>query len=214
MLKTKTKTKPFIVTPTLKKRSFSKCSFSLLRKNKKGMTFIEVLVALVILVTGILGAVAMQASAKKGSFDSMQRSLASALAQDMLARMRNNDVALLDTYEGTAYGNVVVAAPNPTCETVGSLCTPAQLTNHDIYEWVKAIRGENVLNAGSRAGGLIAATGCIDVSNNLVTVVVSWEGREKTSNGFTGNGSFASACDSQSIAGKRKRQVHVESFII
>ena len=55
------------------------------------MTFIEVLIALVILIMGILGAVAMQATAKKGSFDAMQRSVASALAQDIIERMRGND---------------------------------------------------------------------------------------------------------------------------
>ena len=64
-------------------------------KSQKGMTFIEVLVALLILVTGILGAVAMQATAKKGSFDAMQRSVASALAQDILERMRSNDSTAL-----------------------------------------------------------------------------------------------------------------------
>ena len=61
---------------------------------QKGMTFIEVLIALVIMVTGILGAVAMQATAKKGSFDAMQRSLASSLAQDIIERMRSNNATL------------------------------------------------------------------------------------------------------------------------
>lgn len=71
-------------------------------KSQKGMTLIEVLVALVILVTGIFGAVAMQASAKKGSFDAMQRSVASALAQDIIERMRSNDsdVLILENYQG------------------------------------------------------------------------------------------------------------------
>ena len=59
------------------------------------MTFIEVLIALVILIMGILGAVAMQATAKKGSFDAMQRSVASALAQDIIERMRGNDATAL-----------------------------------------------------------------------------------------------------------------------
>ena len=68
-----------------------------------GMTFIEVLIALVIMVTGILGAVAMQATAKKGSFDAMQRALASALAQDIIERMRSNDATTLANYAGTEY---------------------------------------------------------------------------------------------------------------
>jgi type IV pilus assembly protein PilV len=65
------------------------------------MSFIEVLIALVILVTGILGAVAMQATAKKGSLDALQRSIASALTQDILERMRSNDVNELNNYANT-----------------------------------------------------------------------------------------------------------------
>ena len=42
--------------------------FSSKRKKQSGMTFLEVLIALVILVTGILGAVALQVVAKKSIF--------------------------------------------------------------------------------------------------------------------------------------------------
>ena len=57
-------------------------------RKHQGMTLIEVMVALIILVLGILGAVGMQATAKQGSFDAMQRSIASSLAQDIVERMR------------------------------------------------------------------------------------------------------------------------------
>ncbi|MCI2283138.1 type IV pilus modification protein PilV [Colwellia sp. MSW7] len=67
-------------------------------KKQRGMTFIEVLVSLFIMVTGILGAVAMQANAKKGSFDAMQRSLASSLTQDIIERMRSNDFNTIGAY--------------------------------------------------------------------------------------------------------------------
>ena len=85
-------------------------------KKHYGMTFIEVLVALFILVSGILGAVAMQHTSKKGSFDAMQRSLATTLAQDIIERMRSNDAntTILNQYVGT-YGNEERTAPSPSC---------------------------------------------------------------------------------------------------
>ena len=76
-------------------------------QRQNGMTFIEVIIAMVILVVGILGAVAMQASAKKGSFDAMQRSIASALAQDILERMRSNNAGALNLYNGLTFGQAI-----------------------------------------------------------------------------------------------------------
>ena len=101
---------------------------------EKGMTFIEVLIALVIMVAGILGAVAMQATAKKGSFDAMQRSLASSLAQDMVERMRSDDSSTLINYISTEYGSGV------TCPDGCSVFTQ---TNIDEFEL--ALTGGDVL---------------------------------------------------------------------
>ncbi len=161
------------------------------------MTFIEVLVALFIIVTGILGAVAMQASAKKASFDAMQRSLASSLAQDILERMRNNNFASLAAYSGT-YGDGT--APVQVCDE-NNFCNAAQLALHDVYEWEQALIGGNVTN---NASGLVETTGCITVAGNQVDVVISWEGREKTSDGASENCGDAS---------DKRRQIVVEAFI-
>lgn len=179
----------------------------------QGMTFIEVLIALVILVTGILGAVAMQATAKKGSFDAMQRSLASALAQDIIERMRSNSsaTAVLSTYEGN-YGATALAVPATRCDSPGALCTTAQMTTNDLYEWTQSIRGGDVTANGANTGGLVNAIGCITETANAVTVAISWQGRTATTDGavagvdFTTNSNCGSASD-------RRRQVFVEAFI-
>jgi len=180
-------------------------------KSQKGMTFIEVLVALVILVTGILGAVAMQATAKKGSFDAMQRSVASALAQDILERMRSNDSSalFLNAYNGV-YGAAANAVPSVRCDAPASLCTPAQLATNDLFEWELNLMGADVKNGTANAGGLINARGCVAHLNNYVTIVVSWEGREETSDGASGNSVYAKGCGATS---KKRRQLVVEAFI-
>jgi len=171
---------------------------------QKGMTFIEVLIALVIMVTGILGAVAMQATAKKGSFDAMQRSLASSLAQDIVERMRSNDATALASYVGTDYGVALNAVPGKRCDTIGGLCTTTEMATNDLYEWELALMGADVKNGTSNAGGLIDATSCIDVTDNAVTVVITWEGRTELVNGRT---------ESCGDSGSKRRQVLVEAFV-
>ncbi|GLX77164.1 type IV pilus modification protein PilV [Thalassotalea insulae] len=181
------------------------------RCSNKGMTFIEVLIGLFILVTGVLGAVAMQASAKKGSFDAMQRSLASALAQDIIDRMRSNDPTQLASYVGSDYGVTLNAEPSKRCNSTASLCLPAEMVTNDLYEWELALTGADVKNGTSNAGGLVGATGCIGVSDNAITVVITWEGRTKIQDGQK-DGSNVSDCGG-STANKKRRQVLVEAFV-
>lgn len=185
-----------------------KNSTSQLNKNhfqkEKGMTFIEVLIALVIMVTGILGAVAMQATAKKGSFDAMQRSLASSLAQDIIERMRSNDATALANYTGTDYGVVLNAAPNKRCKTVDGLCTATEMANNDQYEWELALMGADVKNGTNNTGGLVDARACVSVNNNAVTVVITWQGRTELVNGST---------EDCGDTGSKRRQVLVEAFV-
>ena len=186
---------------------------------QKGMTFIEVLIALFIIVTGILGAVAMQATAKKGSFDAMQRSLASALAQDILERMRSNDArpinGVLNTYEGE-YGEVAPGpAPAPACNTPGTLCTSAEMVATDLYQWTQLLRGANVTSAGQNVGGLINAIGCVTELNNAVTVTVSWQGRTSTKDGAAAAaaGAVFATNPGCGTASDQRRQVHIQAFI-
>ena len=179
--------------------------------NQRGMTLIEVMVALFILVTGVLGAVAMQASAKKGSFDAMQRSVASALAQDILERMRSNDALLLDAYSGT-YGDGTASstAPSPNCRTSTTQCSQPEMVTFDLYEWEVNLMGADVKNASVSNGGLVGAVACIVHANNNVDIVISWQGREETSDGASDNSTFAKGCGT---ASNKRRQVVVNAFI-
>lgn len=168
------------------------------------MTFIEVLVAVFILVTGILGAVAMQASAKKGSFDAMQRSVASALAQDIVERMRSNNSTALAGYAATDYGVALNSLPGNRCNTLAGLCTPAEMLTNDLYEWEVSLMGADVVNNGNNRAGLTGVRGCISQALNAVTVVVSWEGRTDIADGKK---------DSCGTASTKRRQVIVKAFI-
>ena len=178
--------------------------FTLSKKNQ-GMTFIEVLVSLVILVTGILGAVAMQASAKKGSFDAMQRSVASAVAQDIIERIRSNSASttMLSTYAGT-YGAAARTVPANRCDKPNSLCTPANMMTNDLYEWTNMLMGADAKDGSANAGGLVGARGCITQTAQVIEVVISWEGRIKTVDGGSG---------SCGISSTSRRQLSMKTFI-
>ena len=180
-------------------------------KKQSGMSFIA-LIAMFILVTGVLGAVAMQASAKKGSFDALQRSVASALTQDIVERMRNNDPAALNLYIGT-YGANAEGVPASRCNTLAAVCnTPAEIRANDIFEFSQALRGANTTTAaGNRAGGLIDAIGCIAFANSIATITISWQGREATADGASSNSVAAQGCGT---AGNARRQITLQTFII
>ena len=186
---------------------------------QKGMTFIEVLIALVVLVTGILGAVAMQASAKKGSFDAMQRSVASALAQDIVNRMRVNDPTNLDDYEGNAFGTGVIKAGDVTkCDDPVTTCTSAQLAISDLYYWEQALMGADVKSGTNNVGGLSGAVGCIEhdtvtvngITNNEVMVIISWQGRTELADGAVDADKKCGASGADST----RRQIVIETRII
>lgn len=171
-----------------------------------GMTFIEVLIALVIMVTGILGAVAMQVTAKQGSFDAMQRSLASSLAQDIVERMRSNNSATLALYAvSSPYGTGKIVAA-PPCDSLAAVCNSAQIVTKDLFGWEQALMGADVKNGITNVGGLVGGIGCLTVNGNAVTVVVTWQGKAKYSD--------AKQVDSCGASSNTRRQVVIESFII
>ena len=176
------------------------------KNTQRGMTFLEVLIALVIMVTGILGAVAMQVTAKQGSFDAMQRSLASSLAQDIIAKIRASNPTNLAAYVADDYGVTLNDLPSLRCAQPDALCTPAQMVTNDIYEWELALVGGDVTSEGKNRGGLIGGQGCIFQNGNALTVVVSWQGRNEIKDSKKSDGCGA--------ASKKRRQVVVQAFII
>jgi len=175
-----------------------------LYKKSLGMTLIEVLVALFIISTGILGATALIATAKQGSFDAMQRSLASSLAQDIVSRMRANNINNLANYVGN-YGLVLDTAPSNRCRDAAA-CTAAQMVVNDIFEWELALMGADVSNSTGNSGGLLGALGCVAVNGNNVTVVVSWQALKDISD--------AAKVANCGAAGAKRRQVVMQAYII
>jgi len=147
---------------------------------QRGFSLIEVLVALVILIIGLIGIFNLHIVAKRSSFESFQQTQASYYANDIINRMKLNSTQL-ESYHGDYVGSKTAITPvSPACEG-GTLCSPAQLVAWDLYEWRSAFSGGDEIVGGQKVGGLDSPTGCIQVTNNDVLVVIVWRGIRKTS---------------------------------
>lgn len=150
------------------------------REFQRGFSLIEVLVALVILVIGLIGIFNLHIVAKRGSFESFQQTQASYYANDIINRMKLNRTQL-GSYKGHYSGSKEAIIPaSPACEGA-TLCIPAQLVAWDLYEWRSAFSGEDEIVGTQNVGGLDSPSGCIQITNNNVLVVIVWRGIRKTS---------------------------------
>ncbi|MCP1486136.1 type IV pilus assembly protein PilV [Pseudomonas fluorescens] len=109
------------------------------------MTLIEVLVALLILTVGLLGAAAVQLNALKYTDSSRMTSQASFIAYDMMDRIRANSGADYTITPPTS-GNLSVAR------------------DQDLYDFTT-----NIINFGGPT-----ATGSIALNQRVYTITINW----------------------------------------
>lgn len=111
-----------------------------------GMTLIEVLVALLILSVGLLGAAATQLNALKYTDSSLMTSQASFIAYDMMDRIRANSAA-----------DYTVTPP-----TSGNLNVTR---DQDLYDFTT-----NIASFGGPT-----ATGSITLNQRVYTITITWD---------------------------------------
>ena len=112
---------------------------------QEGMTLIEVLVALLVLAVGLLGAAAIQLNALKYTDSSRMTSQASFIAYDMMDRIRANSGA-----------DYTVTPP-----TTGNLSVAR---DQDLYDF-----STNIVNFGGPT-----ATGSITLNQRVYTITITW----------------------------------------
>ena len=112
---------------------------------QEGMTLIEVLVALLILTVGLLGAAAVQLNALKYTDSSRMTSQASFIAYDMMDRIRANSGA-----------DYTVTPP-----TSGNLSVTR---DQDLYDFTT-----NITSFGGPT-----ATGSITLNQRVYTITINW----------------------------------------
>ncbi len=154
---------------------------------QKGLSLLEVLISLLILVFGILGMIGLQARAQIGTFESYQRGQALILAQDMADRIMINRVAAscyaitTDTTDGTPYVGTGYTG-TPTCATTAGTAAMQTLAANDLAVWNNALKGATELLGGAQVGGLLGARGCIsfDPATSRYRISVAWQGMAQT----------------------------------
>ncbi|MEW5879563.1 MAG: type IV pilus modification protein PilV [Pseudomonadota bacterium] len=116
---------------------------------QRGLSLLEVLVAIVILSLGLLGMAGLQAASLRASQGSFYRAQAAQYVDDMAERMRAN------LGQARSYG-LALSDSAPTGTSV---------RDRDLADWLAKLR---TLPGGD---GAVA----IDLANNLVTITVQWD---------------------------------------
>lgn len=132
---------------------------------QRGFTLLEVLIAIVILSVGLLGVAGMQASGMRTNKAAYNRTVATAMAMDMIDRIRANPRAI-DEYNNFDTENGIPT--KQACINNATGCTPAELAMHDKYEWGQPLDSEDkkILPDGR---------GHINIQNDQVTITILWQ---------------------------------------
>lgn len=145
-------------------------------KLHRGFTLIEVLIALFVFAIGILTVAGLETISKKANFDAVQRTTATQLAADIVARMRANSADVWGNYESENLGGSSLSAPSPSCAGTTANCSPTQMVAYDLYQWEQAIDGV----AEAKTGGLVDPKACIrgPATGGAGTyyVIIAWRG--------------------------------------
>ncbi|MHA7879896.1 MAG: type IV pilus modification protein PilV [Saccharospirillum sp.] len=125
---------------------------------EQGVGLIEVLISLLILSIGLLGMAALQARGLTMTTESLQRTQATVLANDLIERARANRPNIAD------YA-MPFANPLPTCDTSFSIDNSG-VSENDLDEW------QNNL-----ACLLSSGNGQVVINGNVIQVTIQWQDR-------------------------------------
>jgi type IV pilus assembly protein PilV len=121
------------------------------RRTQRGDTMIEVLVTVIIIAIGVLGAAALQVTTLKNLSTSNSASIAAMVVEDFSERMRANPTAAL---AGNYVHSQAPDPPYPNC--VKKACNTTDLATYDMGSWwtqlsdaLPLASGEVTRNAGS-----------------------------------------------------------------
>jgi len=155
----------------------------LTRTSERGVSMIEVLVALLILTIGLLGVAGIQTQMQTSQLEAYQRSQAIVLMQDMVDRINANRKNVASYVTGTPLGTSNTTA----CSTTTTIA------QKDMCEWSKLLEGAAEVSGGNKVGAMIGARGCVtSPSANVYMITVAWQGMSAagSSPGTCGSGKY------------------------
>lgn len=122
------------------------------RRRQRGVSLIEVLVSVLVVSLGLLGAVALQATALRNNQGSYERTQTAILTQGIFDAMRANMAGVLAGSYST--GGLICAAP-----------AAADLATRDLARWITNLQTQ--IHAG--------ACGAVACNGSVCTVQVQWD---------------------------------------
>jgi type IV pilus assembly protein PilV len=175
------------------------------RTRSRGFNLLEVLVAMLIIMVGLLGLAGLQARAQVAELESYQRAQALVLLYDMVDRINNNKltapcfVITTSTTAGTPYVGATSGGSHYGTPSCGVSTTQNNtMANNAITAWDGLLQGAAELKGAgaNQVGAMIDARGCISYNTateyvdavsgaNIAgtgeyTIAVSWQGMADT----------------------------------
>lgn len=137
------------------------------RKTQRGVSLIEVLVALLVTSFGLLGMAALQVRAIKGNQSSMQKTQATIMSYYILDAMRvdRSSAKLLNYNTGALDGSGKIG---PVCSSAS--ITGTTLADNNLKDWISKLKEEIGNSADSTTCGAVLC----DADGNC-RVQVSWD---------------------------------------
>ena len=120
----------------------------------RGFTLIEVLIAATVLVIGLLGLAALQATMTNAEFDAYQRAHAVVLLRDMLERINDNRAGFVNQTAVLTAGVGDGRDPGGACPT-----DAAQAVERALCEWSKTLQGASAQIGTEAVGAMIGTSG-------------------------------------------------------
>jgi type IV pilus assembly protein PilV len=150
-------------------------------RRQSGATLIEVLVAILILMFGLLGLVGVMIQSQRAQLEAFQREQALLVAQDMVSRMIANKKVVSCYVLATYLGVDNTTAPASTTCASGTTTQKTRFSQ-DMTEWIAMLQGSAETRGSNSVGGIPDARGCItrDATSGIYQVSVAWQGSVTT----------------------------------
>ena len=178
----------------------------IVRENKKfnltkqgGFTLLEALIAFFVLSVGLIGIVSLLTLSKSTQHQSLQRTRAIALANDLLERIRSNPGGIQiygsRNKSSPLGGNSIASQPTNSC-TKSAPCSTEEKALLDLWKWEQVLDGNGVtqpanLGGNIKTSGLIYPSACVNFEpvaeknkTGAVSITIEWRGLTKLSDGI------------------------------
>ena len=142
----------------------------------RGLTLLEVLIAVVILSIGLLGLAHLQLYGLESTGDSFRRSMAAYIANDLADRMRANRAATRGGGYDDLDSSTLSVPADPGCVT--TFCTPTQMAQLDKREWLNHFVDVSAGTNPDWRAILDAGRGQVLRVGDRIQIVISWVNTE------------------------------------